>query len=284
MHGFPTTISPAAACAVESHAYVEATLADIAELRDSPAASGGRGLPARFLRHADEHTVVALHAVLRAIATHPSTPDFSRHAVVAASCQAGRFATARSLVQFRAAGSVAVSPHVVPQCSLHSVAGAVSVGLGIHGPHVGVGGGPDALAEGLFTALTLVGRGTGCPGAWLVVSEWDREPELDAAGEPVGSGSCRALAMLLAPAAEGEPAGAVLCLRIPAHDAPAAEPTVGTLADFASALEMCSGRTALASWSVGCPWGAEVRIVGPGPVARVRGRRSAIAGRWREAA
>ncbi|MEX0670287.1 MAG: hypothetical protein WD060_07515 [Pirellulales bacterium] len=89
--------------------------------------AGAPQLPPRFLRHANEHTVVGLQAVLQTLAAGLSQPELSRHAVVAAACQPGRLAAARTLALLSSGGAVTVSPHVVPQCSLHSVAGAVSV-------------------------------------------------------------------------------------------------------------------------------------------------------------
>ena len=64
----------------------------------------------------------------------------------------------------RTAGGVAVSPHIVPQCSLHSLAGAVSVAFGMHGPNIGTSGGEHAVSEGLFTSLSLLAANADLPG------------------------------------------------------------------------------------------------------------------------
>ena len=278
MHGsIPNAEAVSAACGVASHALVEATLADIPGLRDQPVPEGISALPPRFLRHCDEQTVVGMRAVLAAIAAHPEPrPSFTDYGVVASACQSGRIATAQSLAMLRTAGGVAVSPHIVPQCSLHSVAGAVSVALGMHGPNIGASGGQHAVSEGLFTCLSLLATsavtGESLPGIWLVASGWTQEPSLDAAGKPdcsppqdARSGPiCRALAVALsanADAAADKGISRRLTLHIPAairlarpaaHDRSAAD----EILDFARGL--AAGPAA--SWSHACPWGAEIRL------------------------
>jgi hypothetical protein len=249
-----------AACGIGSHALVEARLSEIGPLRDRAAPAGAPALPPRFLRHADEQTVVGVRAVLEALAAHPAAPpSFTDYGVVAAPCRAGRFATAQSLAQARVGGGVAVSPHVVPQCSLHSLAGAVSVAFGLHGPNVGTSGGDQAVAEGLFTALSLLS--TDVAGIWLVLCGWDHEPHLDDQGRPTAAAVpeplCRSLAIALtADVATG--AGLQFAVRPPESDVvgPAADSGPSVAADILSlAKALDVGRTA--SWSHRCPWPAE---------------------------
>lgn len=264
---------PESGLAIGCHALVEARLSEVGGLRDRGSPPGCPTLPPRFLRHADEHTVVGMHAVLAALATHPAPAPIQSHGIVAAPCQAGRLAGAKTLVAYAAGGGVAVSPHVVPQCSLHSVAGAVSVALGMHGPQLGVGGGPEALGEGLLVAASLLaGRGdSACTGVWLVATEWDEEPSLDSAGVPLGDPICRGLAALLEPLpdpVDGDPsvtpigfelrmAGLGRGSRLPG--------AAGGLGALARALDMCREGVALASWAVGCPGGGEIRVVSRRP-------------------
>jgi hypothetical protein len=59
---------PDSACGIVGHAACAARLSEIAALRDAVGPPGAPALPARFLRHCDEQTVVGIHAVLRAIA------------------------------------------------------------------------------------------------------------------------------------------------------------------------------------------------------------------------
>jgi len=185
-----SAVPPSATCAITAHGMCESRLSTIPALRDGAVPAGAPALPPRFLRHCDEHTVVGLRAVLEAIAATPSVAnDLPQHGVIGAPCQAGRLVTARSLIQMRQDGPVAISTHIVPQCSLHSVAGAVSVALGLHGPHLGIGGGPDALAEGLFTVFSLF-QAAACTACWLLVSDWQDEPALDTTGGPLGEPCC----------------------------------------------------------------------------------------------
>ncbi|MFM7244278.1 MAG: hypothetical protein ACKO40_08915 [Planctomycetaceae bacterium] len=251
----------APACAIRGHAYIEAPWTAVGTLRDAPPPAGAPALPVRFLRHCDEQTVVAVRAVLDVLSRVDEPPAAETCGVVAAPCQAGRVVTARSLSQLRTGGAVTVSPHIVPQCSLHSVAGAVSVALGLHGPHLGIGGGPDAVAEGVFTAASLFQAGA-CNACWLLISDWEQEPALDAAGEPLGDPVCRGLALLLVPESAAGGAAARITLAQPsglvaplqADDEPV------DLSAFARAIGMCAAGAALASWGVPCPWPAQIRV------------------------
>jgi hypothetical protein len=126
----------------------------------------------------------------------------------------------------------------------------------MHGPHLGVSGGADALAEGLFAAITLATT-SGAPRVWLVVSEWDEEPTLDAAGAATDDPVCRALALAIEP---GAAAMVGLEVHFP-HPAPAAVAPASGLAAFGDALEMCGPGGALVSWTLATPWAAEVRIM-----------------------
>lgn len=256
-------------CGIRSHATVEAPLSAVAALRDAPPPAGGPPLPPRFLRHCDEQTVVAIRAVQEAVSRLPEPLPLDRCGVVAAPCQAGRITTARSLAQLRVGGAVTVSPHIVPQCSLHSLAGAVSVALGMHGPHLGIGGGPDALAEGLFAAMTLFhgGAAAGCDAVWLLASEWDTEPVLDPSGTPLNDPICRAVALLLVPDSEGSQDRLTLTLHVTGSAPEAAEQT--SLAEFCRVVEMCAAGSALTAWGVSCPWGMEVRLGARVPVVRM---------------
>lgn len=253
---FPRRAAPSE-CAIRAHAAVAAARSQVETLRDAAPPAGAPPLPPRFLRHCDEHTVVAVRAVLEGLASLQDPPARGGCGVVAAPCQAGRLMAARSLAQLHAGGAVTVSPHIVPQGSLHSIAGAVSVALGMHGPHLGIGGGPDALAEGLFAALTLL-HGGGCDAVWLIASEWDTEPVLDAGGAAGGDPVCRALALLLTPPAAGGDDRLSLTL-VPGEVAGDPPPTVA-LAEFCRAVEMCAAGSALTAWGVACPWGAEIRL------------------------
>ena len=255
----------AATCAVASHAMVESRLSAIDTLRTGGWPATAPALPPRFLRHSDEQTVVGMHAVLAAISRYPEPrPSFDLHGVIAASCQAGRISAAQTLVQAAAIGGTAVSTRIVPECSLHSPAGAVSVGLGMHGPNIGVGGGPDALAEGLFTAISWLrpmaaGR-MRCDGVWLIVSGWDEEPVLDAAGKPVTDPICRAVALSLVPLRAGQRA-LELHVDSAAGLQSTAQTTSGLLTSLGNALAAHGPAGGVSQLSHRCPWVAELRLV-----------------------
>lgn len=266
--------SPSAICGIAAHAVMETPLSGVAALRDAAGPPNAPPLPARFLRHCDEHTVVGMHAVLAALAALPEAErECTHHGVIAAPCQAGRIMTAKSLALLETGGGVTVSPHIVPQCSLHSLAGAVSVGLGMKGPHLGVSGGPDAVAEGLFTALSLLhepAAGAAPPGMWLVFTEWDTEPELAPDGAPLGDPTCRGVALLLRPGAAA-PLGLTLQA---ATTPPATVASPRPLADFAAALALIAAGQPLAAWTLPGRWNTEIRVVDSQP-AVAHGRKEA---------
>ena len=118
----------------------------------------------------------------------------------------------------------------------------------MHGPHLGVGGGPEALAEGLFAAATLLAGGGDptAPAAWLVATEWDEEPCLNTAGDAENDPVCRALALLLEPIAAPDGGGQdipelSLAVQMPADSirGPRLHEPAGGLVAFARALSMC---------------------------------------------
>jgi hypothetical protein len=197
-------------------------------------------------------------ARLSAPANQDGPGALNRFAVVAATCAAGRPASARTLVQYGEGGAVTVSPHVVPQCSLHATASAVSVGLGMHGPTIGVGGGPEAFGEGVLAALSILAE-PGVAGCWLVLTAWDEEPILDDRGEVPGHATCRAVALALDRADTGG-------LRLSLGTAPAlagGAGGAGTLAGFAARLDprpFDAAEHAAPRWSLRLDWGATVTL------------------------
>ena len=250
---------------VTARATIAASLTAIPALRDGGWPDSAPALPRRFLRHADEQTVVGMHAVLAAIAAAPAPPAVEGHGVIAASCQAGRIAAAQTLVQAATGGGVTVSTQIVPQGSLHSLAGAVSVGLGMHGPNIGVSGGPDAVSEGLLTAFSwLHGSGpAACDTMWLVVTGWDDEPALDAEGRPTTDPVCRGIALAVARAATASQFGSpLLTLQFDPHGDCSNPPLTGAAAvrSLADAVSAHASSGAPPCWSHHFPWGGTVRL------------------------
>jgi hypothetical protein len=139
----------------------------------------------------------------------------------------------------------------------------------MHGPNLGASGGPEALSEGLYTAVSLV-NASGCDGLWLVLTEWDEEPVLDATGLPTNDPVCRAVALALRPRTAADEGAVTFAIRIadPAvqHDSLTGSAAHG-LADFAWAIGTCASGGAITSWSHVCPWGAEIRILAPATAA-----------------
>ena len=194
---FPTApVAPTGVCTIRGTAFVTARLSEMIALARQPVPAGGPTIPTRFFRHADEQTVVGLRAVLQIVAaTRDEYSNLSSDGVVGASCRAGQPTAARTMISLERKGTVGVTPHVVPQCSLHSLASAVSVALGMHGPNVGVAGGPQAAVEGLLTAATLTPALPPSAHLWLIVTGWDNQPELDRDGNAQNNPTCRGMAM-----------------------------------------------------------------------------------------
>ena len=124
--------------------------------------------------------------------------------IVVASRFLGRTSLAKALGEFLTEGVWGMSPHLIPHYALHSASGTISLGLGLHGPNLGVGGGLHSGAEGFLAALTWLSIGS-VSGVWLVLSGWSPElvPERDKCPPP--ERECRALAIALC--RRGKPGG-----------------------------------------------------------------------------
>jgi hypothetical protein len=237
-------------------------MAQVDALRRDPGPLPGRDLPASFLKHADEQSVCGLAAVLKAIHESGLGVDaFKDWGVIGAPKYPGRVLAGASMAKFFDQGVRGISPHVIPQNSLHSLSGVISVALEMGGPNVGAGGGRTALAEGLLTAFSLMADGR-LPGMWLVATEWDREPLPQKNGRAVAEGRCHAVALMLSPlesAAEG------LCLTLrPQTESPTCADEAGneplaTASSLASALERQQNAAfGAAVWRLSMGWGTEV--------------------------
>ncbi|MDX1946623.1 MAG: beta-ketoacyl synthase N-terminal-like domain-containing protein [Pirellulaceae bacterium] len=242
--------------AIVASATASASLAAIGPMRKQPPRFAGVDLPGHFLKHADEQTVIALEALRRAVEQAGLDPrEQTDWAIVAAPRFIARVAGAHILTRYGDGGAPTVPPHALAQNSLHSVAGAASIALGLHGPNVGLGGGPGAISDGLTAALTLL-DGAACPGLWLLFSQWEPEPIPDGQGRATNDPVCHAVALALR---LGEKSSATLRLTtrlglVPAE--PIAEPRVSQLA-------ACIERSASgcpAEWSLALDWGANIQL------------------------
>ena len=181
------------------HGFFGVRLAEVPALRRraGPIPEGWAAPAPSLLRNSDEQTIAGLCAVFTAI----ESMGLPRHryegwGVVAASRFLGRANLARALQSFLAEGVWGTSPHLIPHFALHSASGTISLGLGLHGPNLGVGGGLHAAAEGFLTALTWLSSGS-VPGVWLVLSGWSPELVPDRGGGPPTASECQALAIAL---------------------------------------------------------------------------------------
>jgi hypothetical protein len=188
----------AVGCDVVAHAAVRATADELPALRRSPGALGGAAVPPSLLRHADDQTVVGLAAVLRAVSRGGLDPGgFAGWSVVAAPRFLGRSTFEAVFPRFLAEGAWGVSPHLIPNHSLHAPSGTVSLALQARGPNLGVGGAPGGEAEAFLTAATFLAEGS-VAGVWVVLTGWG-------AGRDAGPNPppCEALALALTAARAG---------------------------------------------------------------------------------
>jgi len=193
----------------------------------------GPSLPGGFLKQADEQTLVGLSAAYCALGQLSLSPEqLAPWAVVGAPRFLGRSLLADALTRFRRDGAWGVSPHLPANACLHSLSGAVSVALKIHGPNIGVGGGPHSLTDGFLAAFALSDLNT-LPGVLLVLTELDPEPATGADGRHLTPCTCSALCLALTRAldhAEGLTLRLNCTLPEPAVDASVVlEPRLGPL-------------------------------------------------------
>ncbi|MCS7016062.1 MAG: hypothetical protein RMJ19_12975 [Gemmatales bacterium] len=172
------------------------TRRQLQRLRTELRLPNGETLPAAFVRHAEEQTIAGLAATLQTWSEmSQSLPEAQNWGVIAAPEYFGREATWSALQRYSQEGASAISPHLIPNHCLHSLAGSLSVLLGCRGPNYGIGGGPRQFVELLLAGLGEVQRDL-APGYWLVATAWrPAPPELSASGfdEPI----CLALALAI---------------------------------------------------------------------------------------
>jgi hypothetical protein len=184
-------------CDVLAHGGVRIAPDELGGLRQKPGPAPSVPLPAGLLKHSDDQTVAGVVAVLQAIASGGlGSTSFTEWGVLAAPRFLGRVAMVSLIQRFASEGAWGVTPHLIPHRSLHSLSGTVSQALKIHGPNLGIGGGPGALPEILWTATAML-HGDRLPGAWVVLTGWTPEP-VGEAGEPLPDNSrCVGFAMAL---------------------------------------------------------------------------------------
>jgi hypothetical protein len=166
-------------CTVLAAGWNSIAIPDPAKLRGQVSAAFPATLSVGVLKQTDEQNLPALLALKQALnesgVTEEQCSDWGLVAVPRMPC---RRRVAESLGKFRDQGAWSVSPHLVPNTSLHSASGLFSQALRLHGPNIGAGGMPGTESDGLWAALTLL-EGERLPGVWLILTGWEYE-SLDA--------------------------------------------------------------------------------------------------------
>jgi hypothetical protein len=237
-----------------------ADLATIAGMRKKLPAWTPTDTPGHFLKYSDEQTVLAVAAVDQAISSADlDVKQFQNWSIIAAPRFIGRIAGVGTLARFDRGGGPAISPHVIPQHSLHSISGALSILLSSRQPNFGVGGTGDSLAEGLFAALTFPAGNRA--GVLLVATAWEPEPQLDNEGNCTNSPVCHAVTLGLQATAAASDSGN---LRLSVDDG--SIDARRTVHWFENAAGLCNRLAALVpggpagyfAWRL--PWGATLAL------------------------
>lgn len=198
----PSSTVPTLKVGIDAWGYSRLTADEIAGLRKVIPAWAVADAPGHFFKYSDEQTIMAVQAISQAITRLDMDLSLqSDWAVIAAPQFLGRIQGANMFHRFLRDGAPGVSPHMIPQHSLHSVSGAISVLMKCHGPNLGVGGGPGAVDDAMLTAATLFESG-GPSGSWLVCTAWDPEPLPSRDGKCVNEPLCHAFALAIKPAEE----------------------------------------------------------------------------------
>src|SRR5262249_18468520 len=152
-----------------------ATADQLAAFRKNPGLPPDRRWPSGFLRHADEQTVASMLVMSQALtALGQPWVTYESWGVIAANTLFGRAGLCRSFVDYCRDGAWGVSPHLIPQSSLHAPSGTISQAIGMHGPNFGVSSGPRAVNEAFLASATLLSE-MDLPGLWVVFTDYDQE-------------------------------------------------------------------------------------------------------------
>ncbi|HZZ78650.1 MAG TPA: hypothetical protein VFE62_09035 [Gemmataceae bacterium] len=186
-------------CQIAAHALLRAPADVIAQWRRQPIEHDGEKMSASFLKHAEDQTVAGVTAVLQACAQQEwRHRSFAEWGVIAAPNLFGRINNDRAINQYRKEGAWGISPHLIPQQSLHALSGSVSQFLKLHGPNFGVSGGPNAGPDAMLIAAAMLADGA-LPGLWVVLTGHESEwiPQADGSLPPAPA--CLAAALALTP-------------------------------------------------------------------------------------
>ncbi len=165
------SLAPGVSARILATAVVRVPTAEFPHLREALALEFREVLSTSLLKQCDDQTQVALSAVRAAGGRSIGTSDWG---VVACPRNMGRRRYIDMVTKFRTAGAWSATPHYIPHCLLHSMAGLLSQAFGLHGPNAGVGGTPGSEVDALRTAGAWLAGGD-LPGAWLVRAGWEPE-------------------------------------------------------------------------------------------------------------
>jgi hypothetical protein len=190
-------------CRVAASLQMCASAEMIAQWRRQPLRIGEETFSPSLLKHSEEQTVLALRTLLQTIAQQGWPIDsFTDWGVIAAPTYFGRVGMAQTFERFQQESAWGVSPHLIPQQSLHGMSGTISQALSAHGPNFGIGGGPDSSAEAFLLAAALLADGQ-LPGLWLIITGHEEEILPGYEGQPTQFPPCHALVLALTSAHKG---------------------------------------------------------------------------------
>lgn len=188
---------------VGAFATASVPLPDVPARRAAPGPPGIKPVPLKHMKHADDQTVAGVSALLHAVhAAGWAEKSFRDWVAIGVPRFVGRMNIAFAVSQSLRDPSWSVSPNIIPNQSLHSLSGTISLALGLHGPNFGVGGGPNAVAEGLLAAISTMQSGR-LPGIWVVLTQLEPEPTPDEQGVCASPVTCLAAAIALVPTGPG---------------------------------------------------------------------------------
>ena len=184
-------------CRVVAYGWAELPLAGVEAARARLASEGSPPVPLKHVKNSDEQTIAGLAALFHALHSAGwEGQSFRDWGVVGAPRFLGRMALNATIKNYLSNPSYSVSPHIIPNQSLHSLASTVSLALSLQGPNFGVGGGPGHVADGLLAGLSAASSGR-LPGVWLIIAEFDPEPIPDPLGKPTNAIAAKAVALAL---------------------------------------------------------------------------------------
>jgi hypothetical protein len=193
--------------AIVARGTARLTIPELAAMRKQPPACFSSKLTPLFLKHSDEQTLASLAALYRAKSDFGlESEDFGPWAVVSISRYLGRGAFASMNDRYTVDGAWGVSVQLIPHRTAHSVAGTISLGLGMHGPCIGVNGGMDGENTGLLSLPCLMQQRQ-WRGIWLLCSNWLPELTVDRQGRSISDSVCLATALALVDADHPNPLG-----------------------------------------------------------------------------